>query len=227
MLGNQVELWETMLAAMKLGAVVIPATTLLAESDLRDRIERGDVRHVVVARPTRRSSTACPGRYSRIAVGGAGRRLARLLAAPYAAPAAFAPDGPTRGRPTRCCCTSRPGTTARPKLVEHTHASLSGRAPVDAVLDRPAARRRPPEHLSSPGWAKHAWSSFFAPWLAEATVAIFNYARFDAGALLRRDRRPRRDDALRAADRVADADPGGPGVGARRRCARSSAPASR
>ena len=39
-------------------------------------------------------------------------------------------------------------------------------------------------NLSSPGWAKHAWSNFFAPWLAEATVAIFNYERFDAAALL-------------------------------------------
>src|SRR3954454_8994340 len=42
MLGNQLELWETMLAAMKLGAVIIPATTLLAPNDLRDRIERGN-----------------------------------------------------------------------------------------------------------------------------------------------------------------------------------------
>ena len=47
MLGNVVPLWETMLAAMKLGAVVIPATTLLTPTDLRDRFERGRVRHVV------------------------------------------------------------------------------------------------------------------------------------------------------------------------------------
>ena len=32
---------ETMLAAMKLGAVVIPATTLLSTEDLDDRLERG------------------------------------------------------------------------------------------------------------------------------------------------------------------------------------------
>jgi acetyl-CoA synthetase len=48
MLGNQVELWETLLAAMKLGAVVIPATTLLTAADLRDRLDRGGARHVVV-----------------------------------------------------------------------------------------------------------------------------------------------------------------------------------
>jgi acetyl-CoA synthetase len=39
-------------------------------------------------------------------------------------------------------------------------------------------------NISSPGWAKHAWSNFFAPWLAEATVFVYNYARFDAAALL-------------------------------------------
>ena len=65
-------------------------------------------------------------------------------------------------------------------------------------------------NLSSPGWAKHAWSNFFAPWLAEATVAIFNYERFDAQRAARRDRHPRDHDVLRAADRVADADPGRP-----------------
>lgn len=41
MLGNEVPLWESMLAAIKIGAVMIPATTLLATDDLADRIERG------------------------------------------------------------------------------------------------------------------------------------------------------------------------------------------
>jgi acetyl-CoA synthetase len=40
-------------------------------------------------------------------------------------------------------------------------------------------------NISSPGWAKHAWSSFFAPWNAEATVFVFNYARFNAKSVLR------------------------------------------
>ena len=35
-------------------------------------------------------------------------------------------------------------------------------------------------NISSPGWAKHAWSCFFAPWIAEATILVYNYARFDA-----------------------------------------------
>ena len=48
MLGKIAPLWETMLAAMKLGAVVIPATTLLAPADLEDRVRRGRVRHPVI-----------------------------------------------------------------------------------------------------------------------------------------------------------------------------------
>jgi acetyl-CoA synthetase len=39
-------------------------------------------------------------------------------------------------------------------------------------------------NVSSPGWAKHAWSSLFAPWNAEATVTVVNQARFDARGLL-------------------------------------------
>ena len=47
MLGNVVPLWECMLAAMKLGAVIVPATTLLNRNDLADRFARGRVRHVI------------------------------------------------------------------------------------------------------------------------------------------------------------------------------------
>src|SRR6201999_3738694 len=47
LLGNVVPLWETMLAAMKLGVVVIPATTLLTPDELHDRLDRGRARAVV------------------------------------------------------------------------------------------------------------------------------------------------------------------------------------
>jgi acetyl-CoA synthetase len=39
-------------------------------------------------------------------------------------------------------------------------------------------------NISSPGWAKHAWSSFFAPWNAGATIFVHQYERFDARATL-------------------------------------------
>ena len=181
MLGNQVELWETMLAAMKLGAVVIPATTLLAESDLRDRIDRGAAKHVIVRAADAGKFDGVPGSYTRIAVGGAVDGWLEYSLA-YSASETFVPDGVTRASDTLLLYFTS-GTTARPKLVEHTHASY----PVGHLSTMYWLGLKPGDvhlNLSSPGWAKHAWSNFFAPWLAEATVAIFNYERFDAAALL-------------------------------------------
>src|SRR6202034_2558311 len=70
MLGNVVPLWETMLAAMKLGAVIVPATMLLTRTDLADRFARGRVRHVVAAADIAAKFDDLPGDYSRIAAGG-------------------------------------------------------------------------------------------------------------------------------------------------------------
>jgi len=82
MLGNEVPLWETMLAAIKLGAVVIPATTLLTPEDLVDRVERGQVRHVVIGKAHTDKFENLPGSFGRIAVGGdsAGGTLALVTA---------------------------------------------------------------------------------------------------------------------------------------------------
>src|SRR3954469_16187396 len=177
MLANQIELWETMLAAMKLGAVVIPATTLLAESDIRDRVERGHARHLIA----RSADTAKvpDGDFTRIAVGAP---VDGWLEYDYDAADTFEPDGFTRADDTLLLYFTS-GTTAQPKLVEHTHASY----PIGHLTTMYWLGLKPGDihlNLSSPGWAKHAWSNFFAPWLAEATVAIFNYERFDAAGLL-------------------------------------------
>src|SRR4051794_14249451 len=178
MLGNQVELWEAMLAAFKLGAVVIPATTLLAPADLRDRIERGKAKHVIARAADVGKWDGVAGDYTRIAVGEAEGWHSYAYGEE-----AFTPDGVTRASDTLLLYFTS-GTTARPKLVEHTHASY----PVGHLSTMYWLGLQPGDvhlNLSSPGWAKHAWSNFFAPWLAEATVAIFNYERFDANALLR------------------------------------------
>ncbi|GGO39648.1 AMP-binding protein [Streptomyces lasiicapitis] len=197
MLGNQVELWEVALAAMKLRAVVIPATPLLGAADLRDRIERGRARHVVVRAEDAAKFADVPGEYTRIVVGApavgtpaadeadaADASFAEWI--PYedvaTAPEDFTPDGVTRADdPLMLYFTS--GTTARPKLVEHTHVSY----PVGHLATMYWIGLKPGDvhlNISSPGWAKHAWSNLFAPWNAEATVFIHNYTRFDAGRLM-------------------------------------------
>jgi acetyl-CoA synthetase len=183
MLGNQVELWETLLAAMKVGVVIIPATTLLAPSDLADRVERGEARHVVVAAAETPKFEHVAGDYTRIAVGD---RVDGWLsfADAQTADSSFRPGGLTRASdPLLLYFTS--GTTAKPKLVEHTHASY----PVGHLTTMYWIGLRPGDlhlNISSPGWAKHAWSSVFAPWNAEATVFVYNYDRFDGSALLGR-----------------------------------------
>ena len=76
MLGNEVPLWETVLAAFKLGAVIIPTSTLLDTEDLRDRLERGHVRHVVAGAQHCAQFAPLEGSYTRIAVGDANARVA-------------------------------------------------------------------------------------------------------------------------------------------------------
>ncbi|MFJ2633585.1 AMP-binding protein [Streptomyces sp. NPDC087422] len=181
MLGNQAEQWETALAAMKLRAVVIPATPLLGPADLRDRIDRGAARHVVVRAADTGKFAEVPGDYTRIAVGGAPDGWLSYEDA-YAADPGFVPEGPTpSGDPLMLYFTS--GTTAKPKLVEHSHLSY----PVGHLATMYWIGLRPGDvhlNISSPGWAKHAWSSLFAPWNAEATVFVHNYTRFDAARLM-------------------------------------------
>lgn len=181
MLGNEVPLWETMLAAFKLGAVVIPATTLLTPDDLLDRLERGQVRHVVVGAAHTAKFDPLPGGFGRIAVGGAPAGWKAFEDA-AAASDHFTPDGETRADdPLLLYFTS--GTTSKPKLVLHTHQSY----PVGHLSTMYWIGLQPHDrhmNISSPGWAKHAWSCFFAPWNAGACVFLYNYSRFNAAALL-------------------------------------------
>jgi acetyl-CoA synthetase len=181
MLGNVVPLWEVMLAAMKLGAVVIPATTLLSRDDLIDRFDRGRARHVITSADNTAKFADIPGDYTRIVAGGTAPGW-RDYADTAAAPARFAPDGETRaGDPLLLYFTS--GTTAKPKLVLHSHQSY----PVGSLSTMYWIGLQPGDihlNISSPGWAKHAWSCFFTPWNAEACVFMFNQPRFNAKALL-------------------------------------------
>jgi acetyl-CoA synthetase len=181
MLGNEVALWEVMLAAIKLGAVVIPCSSLLTTDDLRDRMSRGEVRHVIVGAANRDKFAELAGAYTRIGVGAAAAGWLDF-ADSMAAPSSFTPDGPTAATdPLLLYFTS--GTTSKPKLVLHTHQSY----PVGHLSTMYWIGLQPGDvhlNISSPGWAKHAWSCFFAPWNAGACVFIYNYTRFNAAAML-------------------------------------------
>ncbi len=183
MLNNTIELWEVMLGIYKIGAVAIPTSTLLSATDLAYRCEHGGASAVV-------APTALAGRFGdldesliRIGVGPDLPSGWVTVADSLSASTTFEPDQPTpAGDPSLLYFTS--GTTSRPKLVRHTQVSYPvghlstmwwlGVQPGDVHLN-----------ISSPGWGKHAWSNFFAPFLAQATVFVFNYERFDAAALMK------------------------------------------
>jgi acetyl-CoA synthetase len=181
MLANVVPLWETMLAAIKLGAVIIPATTLLERTELRDRLERGSVKVVVTTSGLVDRFDGLGTAVVRVAVGEA-RAGWIPYEKSYSAHERFAAVAPTRAEDLLFLYFTS-GTTARPKLVAHTHVSY----PVGHLSTMYWLGLRPGDvhlNLSSPGWAKHAWSSFFAPWNAQACVLSLNYERFDARAVL-------------------------------------------
>ena len=182
LLANVPALWETMLAAMKLGAVIIPATTLLTGAELADRLERGRAKAIV----------AGPEQIARLE-GLDTSGILRVVTGPqapgwhaydeaFARPDTFAPDAETKADdPLLLYFTS--GTTAKPKLVRHSHRSY----PVGSLSTMYWLGLQPGDihcNVSSPGWAKHAWSSFFTPWNAGATIFVCNQAPFSARALL-------------------------------------------
>ena len=187
MLGNETALWETMLAAIRIGLVVIPATTLLAGPDLADRFERGGASLVVTnaaAQPNVDGlDTSLTSDVTRIAVGGGASEQTWIdYADSNATATTFEAAEPTvAADPLLEYFTS--GTTSKPKLVRHSHISY----PVGHLSTMYWLGLQPGDvhwTISSPGWAKHAWSCFFAPFNAEACVFIYNYERFDAPTVL-------------------------------------------
>jgi len=185
MLGNQVELWESMLAVMKIGAILMPTTTSAGTADLADRISRGHAKAVIANAADVAKFADVPGEFLRICVDGAAGWLDYREA--------YAADRPTAFTTTTAATDPllwyfTSGTTNKPKLVQHNQVSY----PLGHLTTMYFLGLRPGDlhlNISSPGWAKHAWSCFFAPWIAEATIFVYNYSRFDAVDLLNQLRR--------------------------------------
>ena len=180
MLGNQVELWEAMLAVMKVGAVILPTSTVLGGADLADRVERGLVRHVVANASDAPAFADVPGidAVTRVAVVPDGDVTPEgWTSFGDSHRASWARPEVATATEDACLVYFTSGTTSKPKMVVHSHASY----PVGHLTTTYWLGVRPGDvhmTISSPGWGKHAWSCFFAPWTAEATVFVYNYGRF-------------------------------------------------
>ena len=185
MLGNRYELWEIMLAALKIGVVILPTSVVLGAGELVDRVDRGQVKWVFAAPEDAVKFAQVPGSYRGVVVGfDAAERDQRAALYDWLdfgeARSSSVAEVPKR---TKSDDTSliyfTSGTTSLPKIVEHSHTSY----PLGHLSTMAWIGVRPGDvHsvVSAPGWGKHAWSSFFSPWNVGATIFVLNYARFDA-----------------------------------------------
>jgi acetyl-CoA synthetase len=181
MLDTQIAVWEIMLAAMKLGAVVIPVPTTVSPVDLINVLRRTEIACVVTADRHADLFSPLAPRTIRVCVG---EKIAGWLhyANAYAERRVFVPSGDTNADDLLFVYLTS-GTTARPKMVCHTHTSYpigslsgmywSGLLPGDVHLD-----------TAVPGQAVHAWSSLFGPFNAEATVVSVKHSAEGAPSTL-------------------------------------------
>jgi acetyl-CoA synthetase len=187
MLPNRVELLETMLGAMKLGSVIIPASTLLTSDDIKDRLVRGRVRCVIAdAQLVPATDNALSSFENEIVKINLGQEMKGWL-----------PFSEVETQPSTFKSTEQfsledelliyftSGTTARPKLVLHTYGSYPiGHLSTMYWIGVKAGDVH--YNISAPGWAKYAWSSVFGVWNAEATSFIYNYSgKFNPKEVLR------------------------------------------
>jgi acetyl-CoA synthetase len=188
-LGNCPELWQIILAGIRLGAVLVPSSTELSPHDLAERMARVDAAAVICGAAQTAAVDSIGPRHRpgllRIAVCGEGSPPSGWLDARDRAGARgdFERTSWTRADELLFLYFTS-GTTSRPKIVAHTHTSY----PVGHLSGmywnglRPADRHL---NVSAPGWAKHAWSSLFAPCAAEATIVALAAPAPAPGLVLR------------------------------------------
>lgn len=181
LLDNRIELWELMLALMKVRAVIAPGFTTVSRDELLARIGRAQARHVIADSAIAPQLDLGNNPVTRVAVGSECAAWLNYADSRHHN-ASFTSEGPTANdEPLFYYFTS--GTTSRPKLVVHTHVSYSvghlssmywnGLRPGDVHLN-----------VSAPGWAKYPWSSLFGPWNAEATMVSMDTAYATPGRVL-------------------------------------------
>ena len=192
---TSVETLEVMLGIIKAGGVFIPGAVTLPPKDIADRIERGNIKFLIVhnAYVTNVSKTRMDALRKLRALINIGDELEN----PHMEE--DIPDWINYSNVSKYdnCCFSpfitysndpmfmffTSGTTAQPKLVVHNHIYPVGHLTTMYWINV----RRGDIHynISSPGWAKFAWSSFFAPWNAEATILTIRYKKFEPEFILK------------------------------------------
>ncbi|MDA8335933.1 MAG: AMP-binding protein [Peptococcaceae bacterium] len=181
-----IEWWVVNLACLRAGIVVSPGTTQLTPKDMQFRCQTADAVGVLTdnanAAKVDEIKAACPTLKSFIVVGEDRPGWTTYAGAVAGAPAGMPAENTKSTDPAILYFTS--GTTGYPKMTLHTQASypighyVTGHFWLDLTPDDLHW------NLSDTGWAKAAWSSFFAPWICGAAVFVQHAARFDPATTL-------------------------------------------
>ncbi|HEX2704598.1 MAG TPA: AMP-binding protein, partial [Candidatus Lustribacter sp.] len=136
MLGNQVELWDAMLAIMKVGAIIAPTTTALGGVDVEDRVRRAGAKGILLNPEDALKAAGLGPETLRLSVGPVDSAERGERGGTWTqATAGFHDIRQAQSREDAPACqtvtdASDPlllyftsGTTRRPKLVEHTQVS--------------------------------------------------------------------------------------------------------
>ncbi len=190
MMDTSVEIFELFLGIMKMGGSIIPASTLLSPTDISDRIKRGDVKFVIVHHKFREKVDEAGEALKKLKALICVRQIAEKCDCEdkefipcwtdFAEAKNYSEDyepGFITYSTDNLFLFFTSGTTSKPKLVMHPYHYPVGHLTTMYWLDLQEEDIH--YNISSPGWAKFAWSSFLAPWNAGATIFTFNYTAFN------------------------------------------------
>lgn len=178
---NEVSLWELMLGAMKVGAILIPNSPLLSQQELKDRLDREQVKLIATTKKHAEKFDLAASSVLGLLVDGELPGWTSFEKC-FQESTFFEPTAKTKATdPLVRYFTS--ASSVKPRIVEHSYGGF----PVGHLSTMYWIGLRPGDvHLgiNSTGWAMHDWNNFIAPWNAEATIFIYKQERFNAKMIL-------------------------------------------
>lgn len=187
MTGNDIELYTIFLGLLKGGMPIVPATILLSTEDIIDRVKRANVKaifadkHAFEKIESIRSKLEALGVNDFVSIGE--DRKGWLYFEDLLSEGRVGYNKIVTKADDIALIYFTSGTTAKPKMVFHTHASYPAGhlTTIYWIGDKPGDRHY---NISSPGWAKWAWSTFFSAFNAGATSMVYAYSGFNPPKVL-------------------------------------------
>ncbi len=186
-LKQRVEVWVTLLAMHKIGAVVIPATFLLTEEDIVYRANAADAKMIIaVSEPIvldhiRGALPECKTVQLLCAVGDENipenwidfRKEVKAFSMEWEIPQGA--DYPCMHDPMLIYFSS--GTAGYPKMILHDFTYPIGHIVTAKYWQQVEEGKR---HMTAAdsGWAKFAWGKIYGQWICGAVIAAFDVGQF-------------------------------------------------